>query len=1360
MNPADSMMLDAVTPVSTPKRRAAWLLSLALLTGVVVPLAGCGDDDDTQTGSDTTPPICNPLTDPFKCGLDTEGDDDDSTGGVCDNRGCSTTNDCCDGQVCSVGLCITTVCLPPKTGCEKDSDCGTDALCAKGQCVTGGVRCTTKADCANVCDCAEGICYRDREKAFCLDTREFGIRCGSGDDDDDTTATTGTDTSTNPTGDDDDTTSGTDETDGTGTSEDDTTATDTDGTDTWVNPEPCDTYDECAQGAVCLCTNPSLNCAGTKAKTCSNCSSDGQCSTQYGAAYKCDTVSRLCKIPTAQTCVVNAQCPPNEFCIDGVCEGLGGDTGDDDTTGGACGAFQCTPEKGCCVGDAECPTGYVCESKGDTCFPTWKTCQCPASGCPTTGTGKLIYPEIVELGFVGTNQIKNYTVRIQNAGDGDVKLSSIGLVAGSDSAYTLSPTPVISSGGRVLKGGEFIDFLVSYYPRTSKRASTAIEVSVAGESDKRYIAVKTELPGAPTLNILDNNLSVVFPKPGLTGLNIVYEDGNIGGAPRTSNRLLKNVGPADSTLTITKFLDSSNQTQTPDFFKVQIYSEGLAGNPTVGFLTPPFDLRGGESVQIQTSYTPQVKGQHSATYSVQTNDPVASNFQVNLFGSAGVVPPLCNVKASSINFGDLLVGNSVTRSFNIQNDSLDSDIVFSKFEVKGAGSEFFAVQSLEKLIPGANQDVTVAFAPKTQGSYIVTLQIDSNATGANSCRSITFVGNAIDPGLKITPTPGLLGEIGFGQGLPGGERTQDVTFTNVSTGNVQVDRLDSSQGDWGFGFTLVDPNSYPLTLAPNDEITVTVKFQPAAIKGYDAVLKVVHPSYSIGSTNVRFIGNGTSCADGFFDANGDPNDGCEYQCNFVASTDLPDPNFIDANCDGIDGDRSSAIFLAPLGDDRNSGAFGQPVASLEVAYALAKVKGNNPIILAAAGTYPPLAQTMNIEGVSIAGGYDPDDWSKRGLRFQTGFETIFDGASPAFRFENQNSGTVYFGNLTVTAPSVTTPGVAAYGIQVLRSNNVLFEDLKVVVGDGGDAGAEIGDNGTQGAGGFDGSGGSQGAVDANSGGGGGFGGGSTCGGAGGTGGNGGNDSDDGSRGGDGFGPSPGNGGNAGSGNEDNAGNGGGGSAGITGEPGSNGAGGQIFISIVDPVTQLWKPSTGQDGGVGKGGSGGGGGGGGGGSCCDSGSFFCFISCDPDSGGGGGGGGGGGCGGNGGKGGKAGGPSFGIWFGGSTPRVNRADITTGRGGKGGRGGLGGLGGPGGKGGNGGAGGGKAGEGGDGGGGGPGGSGGKGGGGAGGSSIGIVVAGVPCNNIAIANVVFKGGTPGTGGTPGGEDGIVNNTQCLSP
>ncbi len=456
------------------------------------------------------------------------------------------------------------------------------------------------------------------------------------------------------------------------------------------------------------------------------------------------------------------------------------------------------------------------------------------------------------------------------------------------------------------------------------------------------------------------------------------------------------------------------------------------------------------------------------------------------------------------------------------------------------------------------------------------------------------------------------------------------------------------------------------------------------------------------------------------------------------STDAPDSSGIDSNCDGVDGVKATSIFVATPangGSDSNSGAFGDPVATIAHAITLANSCSPKCDVLISSGTYT--ASVTLVAGVDLFGGYDPSTWA-RNLSIQT----VIVGSTTRAVIANGLSSDTKLQGLTIRGKNYSSSGTATYALWVNNtlSERLLVDNCLIQAGNGGrgvdGSSGSTGATGSNGGNGSGGSGGSRGTVNcspygsAN----GGTGGGSwDCGSGGGGTGSAGTDT-----------ASGGGGGSAGSnkcsGCDDTGGNGGGGGAGYAGATGSRGSTSSDSDGYFS--SGYWYGATSSSGYRGKNGTGGGGGGGGG---TDIDPWYCVFWSGTQIGGGGGGGGAGGCGGLPGTGGGQGGGSFGIVLIGSTIRVTNTDIELGDGGNGGSGGAGGNGGVG-KGG--GAGynpsGDEAGTGGGGNSGGDGGGAGGSAGGCGGPSIGTAL--VSSSSIATINVSYSGGSGGSGGAGG--------------
>ncbi|MCG8424560.1 MAG: DUF1565 domain-containing protein [Proteobacteria bacterium] len=432
--------------------------------------------------------------------------------------------------------------------------------------------------------------------------------------------------------------------------------------------------------------------------------------------------------------------------------------------------------------------------------------------------------------------------------------------------------------------------------------------------------------------------------------------------------------------------------------------------------------------------------------------------------------------------------------------------------------------------------------------------------------------------------------------------------------------------------------------------------------------------------------------------------------------DVPDPQLIDADCDGIDGDIGAAYFVGPDGDNSAAGSMEQPFATIQHALDRAADDPLRTQVLVAEGVYPEAIVLP--DGVGLFGGYG-DGYDRDTSDHVTVIDAPSATAVAASGISTQSHVQGFYIRSHGGSSGQSSIAVALADI----TGSVHVRNNHLHAGAGGP-----GNHGSSGAGGRTGGNGGAGAWPWIGGAAGGAA--PSCPGHGGVGSSGGpgqNGRDGGS-----------NGGGGGHLGHDLGGHGG---AGGRGGNGSNGgiADGQARGSLSGIG---WQASGGTGGD--KAGCGGGGGSGGGNLC----GVLPYVAVA-----GGGGGGGGGEGGWGGGAGDGAGGSFAVMAvnaGGSVIAGNTIETagggTGGNGGNGGNGGGGGGGGPGhpcgpGSGGNGGNGG-------------PGGTGGGGSGGAGGMSVGILSSLSPA--LSITDNVYLLGSAGSGGSgggsaPGGQTGI---------
>jgi len=487
-------------------------------------------------------------------------------------------------------------------------------------------------------------------------------------------------------------------------------------------------------------------------------------------------------------------------------------------------------------------------------------------------------------------------------------------------------------------------------------------------------------------------------------------------------------------------------------------------------------------------------------------------------------------------------------------------------------------------------------------------------------------------------------------------------------------------------------------------------------------------------------------------------DGPPSSCTPEPGLDVPDPEGIDRNCDGIDGDVATSVFVATDGDDAADGTFATPVRTIGHGLALATERGASAVLIGV-GIYEDGVTLA--DGVSLHGGYAPS----------TGWTRTADAAATVIRGRQPLRGSdlaheTVLTRLRLEALDADPTSPSSIGALLVRCASVRLEDVEIQAGRGASGASpaqpsppptggmgvdgELGHTGAPTRGAF--CGGNDVYTSANRPG---LGGTTTCGcGTGGTGGSSGGFADglmpltraqtgqSGALAGSvpacpsftgAMGGGPG---------TTAARNGRDGSPGAMGSIGEDGAMAGRGVYAETGYTPL-PADSGADGTPGAGGGGGGGG---------DGCFFSSDACNV-SGGSGGGGGGGGCPGRGGPGGASGGASIALYLWSSNVLLVGVSLSTAGGGDGGHGALGGDSSSGGPGGAGGAGVradcGTTGVGGGGGRGGDGGKGGKGAGGAGGPSVGVLLGSGSSDGDGEGSidVTISAGPGGAAGMTGG-------------
>jgi len=162
------------------------------------------------------------------------------------------------------------------------------------------------------------------------------------------------------------------------------------------------------------------------------------------------------------------------------------------------------------------------------------------------------------------------------------------------------------------------------------------------------------------------------------------------------------------------------------------------------------------------------------------------------------------------------------------------------------------------------------------------------------------------------------------------------------------------------------------------------------------------------------------------------------------AVDKPDLGFVDSNCDGIDGDKSAALFVAPApaGNDNNDGSFGHPKATVAAAVTAALAAGKD--VYVAGGTYAGKPAFLGSNGnIGVYGGYDAQTWQRSAANVTTleASGQVVGVAVPGIVLQL----------LTVlsTAPSTNSTGVRAFGAGFVALSRVTVQTSQGADGSNG-----------------------------------------------------------------------------------------------------------------------------------------------------------------------------------------------------------------------------------------------------------------------------------------------------------------------
>jgi hypothetical protein len=193
-----------------------------------------------------------------------------------------------------------------------------------------------------------------------------------------------------------------------------------------------------------------------------------------------------------------------------------------------------------------------------------------------------------------------------------------------------------------------------------------------------------------------------------------------------------------------------------------------------------------------------------------------------------------------IQFGSVSVGNTVQRSFRIQNTTDTTRSLYgtvmtpnAPFTIASGGGSF-------SLAMEDTMRVFIDFTPSVEGTYFDSVLIISNADSANSVRKVYLSATALKPGSDTIPRITVAGigggGVNFGTLQPDASATRYITIRNTSIMNKQVSGMIGTPTQSVF---TIDSGNVSFTLDSGASMMVKLRFSPITAGSYRDSLYIV-----------------------------------------------------------------------------------------------------------------------------------------------------------------------------------------------------------------------------------------------------------------------------------------------------------------------------------------------------------------------------------------------------------------------------------------------------------------------------------------------------------------------------------------
>ncbi|MFL6307459.1 MAG: beta strand repeat-containing protein [Candidatus Sulfotelmatobacter sp.] len=428
----------------------------------------------------------------------------------------------------------------------------------------------------------------------------------------------------------------------------------------------------------------------------------------------------------------------------------------------------------------------------------------------------------LSFGQVPLSSPATKTVTVTSTGTAPATISG-GSITGTGYNATYAGVPIQNLSAPItLQPGQQVTFTATFDPKTMGASNGQLNLSTDTGSP-----INVSLTGT---GVQDTSPALTVSAPSLN-----FGDVQMG-SKATLQLTLTSSGTAPVTI--------SSGTIAGQAFGISsvAYPAGITGWPAT--------LNPGQQVVLSIAFAPDSVTSFTGDLAV-ASDASGGTANVPLSGTGDAVPaPNLTLSATSIDFGQSPMGIKVSRTLTLTSTG-NAPLNINTLIVSGA---MFSVGTLSlpaTLQPNQQLPVTVTFDPTTAGTDSGTLTVTSDDPSGPAAVSLGGTGTTTTtPQLTVSPTA-----VSFGNVPLNVASTQPVTLTSTGSAAVTINAATVT----GPGFSVTGA-TFPVTLNPNQAVTLQVRFDPTAAGAASGQITVTSDSTTGATTQVTLSGTGTVAA--------------------------------------------------------------------------------------------------------------------------------------------------------------------------------------------------------------------------------------------------------------------------------------------------------------------------------------------------------------------------------------------------------------------------------------------------------------------------------------------------------------------